>query len=225
MGSFQRAICCALLTVAMPPAAGAVTLGPRPAPHALRSTTGHKAPSYQVLYGFQGLGSTDGVDPQAGVIEVNGVLYGTTQSGTTISKPGCSGGCGTVYGLTTAGQEAVIYNFTAPGGEYPVATLTAVNGALWGTTSVGGTSAQHGAVFGLTASGTVTYAFGGSPDGSDPQGAMAYDGKGNLYGTTVGGGKYGDGTVFRISTSGQETVLYSFGRRRRRGPSVRRPIL
>ncbi len=211
MGSFQRGICCALLTLALPPAAGAVTLGPRPLPHPLRATTHHKAPSYEVLYSFQGLGSTDGVDPQSGVIEVNGVLYGTTQGGTTIQNPGCSGGCGTVYSLTTAGEEAVIYNFTAPGGEYPEATLTAVNGALWGTASVGGTSAPHGAVFGLTASGSVTYAFQGSPDGSDPQGAMVYDGKGNLYGTTVVGGKYNDGTVFRISTSGQETVLYSFG--------------
>ena len=151
---------------------------------------GPTVPSYQVLYGFQGLGSSDGVNPQSGVIEVNGVLYGTTQNGTTIQNPGCTGGCGTVYSLTTGGLEAVIYNFTSAGGANPVATLTAVNGALWGTTTTGGTSAQNGTVFGLAASGPVMYTFQGSPDGSNPQGAMVYDGKSNLYGTTVGGGTH-----------------------------------
>jgi uncharacterized repeat protein (TIGR03803 family) len=199
------------LTLALPPVAGAATLGPRLQAHGMRTMPGRTAPSYQVLYGFQGLGSSDGVNPQSGVIEVNGVLYGTTQNGTTIQNPGCTGGCGTVYSLTTGGLEAVIYNFTSAGGANPVATLTAVNGALWGTTTTGGASAQNGTVFGLAASGPVMYTFQGSPDGSNPQGAMVYDGKSNLYGTTVGGGTYHHGTVFRISTSGQETVLYSFG--------------
>ena len=33
----------------------------------------------------------------------------------------------------------------------------------------------------------------------------------NFYGTTANGGVNGDGTVFRISPGGSETILYSFG--------------
>jgi len=33
---------------------------------------------------------------------------------------------------------------------------------------------------------------------------------GNLYGTTSGGGKNGDGTVFKMTTAGKVTTLYSF---------------
>jgi uncharacterized repeat protein (TIGR03803 family) len=34
---------------------------------------------------------------------------------------------------------------------------------------------------------------------------------GTLYGTTVSGGLEGGGTVFKITTSGTESVVYSFG--------------
>lgn len=37
-----------------------------------------------------------------------------------------------------------------------------------------------------------------------------WDSKGNLYGTTVDGGAFGHGTVFKLSASGQQTVLYTF---------------
>jgi uncharacterized repeat protein (TIGR03803 family) len=36
------------------------------------------------------------------------------------------------------------------------------------------------------------------------------DPAGNLYGTTTSGGAYGFGTVFKLDSSGNETVLYSF---------------
>jgi uncharacterized repeat protein (TIGR03803 family) len=34
--------------------------------------------------------------------------------------------------------------------------------------------------------------------------------RGALYGTTVGGGASRQGTIFRITAAGKETVLYSF---------------
>ena len=37
------------------------------------------------------------------------------------------------------------------------------------------------------------------------------DGQERAYGTTVAGGAYGNGTIFRISTTGKEDLLYSFG--------------
>jgi uncharacterized repeat protein (TIGR03803 family) len=36
------------------------------------------------------------------------------------------------------------------------------------------------------------------------------DGAGNLYGTTLAGGARDSGTVFKIDTTGKETVLHSF---------------
>src|SRR5581483_3449944 len=36
------------------------------------------------------------------------------------------------------------------------------------------------------------------------------DKQGNLYGTTAYGGQYGGGIVFKISSAGQETVVYNF---------------
>ena len=39
---------------------------------------------------------------------------------------------------------------------------------------------------------------------------MVLDKLGNLYGTTVSYGAYGCGTVFKLDTAGNETVLYTF---------------
>jgi len=54
------------------------------------------------------------------------------------------------------------------------------------------------------------YSFGNSPDGATPFGAVIKDKSGNLYGTTSAGGAAGFGTVYKLSKSGKETVLYSF---------------
>jgi uncharacterized repeat protein (TIGR03803 family) len=65
---------------------------------------------------------------------------------------------------------------------------------------------------------TVLYSFAGYPkDGGAPLGGLLMDSAGNLYGTTLQGGKYGGcqglvgcGTVFKLDTSGVETVLHNF---------------
>jgi uncharacterized repeat protein (TIGR03803 family) len=59
----------------------------------------------------------------------------------------------------------------------------------------------------------------GGRDGSGPFGPVILDASGNLYGTTSLGGDpsckllgtaLGCGTVFKLDTAGQETVLYRF---------------
>ena len=48
-------------------------------------------------------------------------------------------------------------------------------------------------------------------DGAQPAAGLIQDTAGNLYGTTESGGDNDDGTVFKISSNGAYTSLYSFG--------------
>jgi uncharacterized repeat protein (TIGR03803 family) len=159
-----------------------------------------------VLHSFAG-GSGDGKGPDAGLLNVNGTLYGTTYNGGT-------DGDGTVFAITTSGTETVLHNFEGkPDGEHPYAGLINVNGTLYGTTVHGGTDG-NGTVFTITTSGAerVLYSFkGGSGDGEHPTEAVLLDVNGTLYGTTTRGGTNSRGTLFSITPSGKETVLHSFG--------------
>ena len=56
----------------------------------------------------------------------------------------------------------------------------------------------------------MLYAFDGARGGG-PWGGLVLGKAGNLYGTTRSGGAHGDGTVFEVSPTGTETVLYSGG--------------
>jgi uncharacterized repeat protein (TIGR03803 family) len=175
----------------------------------------------RVLHSF-GSFAGDGVLPQSALINVKGTLYGTTFNG----GANCSsiGGCGTVFKLTPSGTETVIYSFKggkADGKSPAQAPLLDVNGTLYGTTEYGGTR-NRGTVFSITTAGkeTVLHSFGRSGDGVLPYGGLL-DVDGTLYGTTSNGGsvqcgvRYGDvhgcGTVYKTTTTGEETVLHSFG--------------
>jgi uncharacterized repeat protein (TIGR03803 family) len=58
---------------------------------------------------------------------------------------------------------------------------------------------------------SVLYSFAGGTDGTEPLfSGVIRDPAGNLYGTTYSGGASNYGTVFKVDTSGNETVLYSF---------------
>jgi uncharacterized repeat protein (TIGR03803 family) len=57
----------------------------------------------------------------------------------------------------------------------------------------------------------VLYTFGGTTtDGKEPNAGLIRDAAGNLYGTTVSGGIGGAGAIFKLDTTGEESVLYSF---------------
>ena len=157
-----------------------------------------------VLHSFGG-SAGDGVQPEAGLVDVDGTLYGTTSGG------GMANNGGTVFSITQTGTEKVLYSFTfsGTGGAAPVAALTNVNGTLYGTTGAG--AKGYGTVFSITTDGTFKplHEFGNGHDGKNPQAALLSV-KNTLYGTTVYGGASGSGTVFRISTAGKEQVLLSF---------------
>jgi uncharacterized repeat protein (TIGR03803 family) len=159
-----------------------------------------------VIYSFKGH-PDDGAYPEAGLVNVKGMLYGTTVAGG-------AHGDGTVFAITTSGTETVLHSFGGPGdGSQPYAGLVNVDGTLYGTTSEGGANV-NGTVFAITTSGTETvlHSFKGNRhDGARPQASLV-NVKGKLYGTTVAGGEHGNGTVFAITTSGAESLIHSFGR-------------
>jgi uncharacterized repeat protein (TIGR03803 family) len=162
-----------------------------------------------VLHSF-GKGK-DGAFPLAGVIgDAQGNLYGTTRGGGDFE---CGqGGCGVVFKLGKTGKEAV-YNFTGgTDGAQPFAgVIRDAQGNLYGTAAAGGAHGD-GVVFKLSKTGveTTLYSFSGGTDGIQPEGGVITDGSGNFYGTTYYGGDYDAGTVFKLSNTGTETVLYTF---------------
>ena len=172
------------------------------------------ATTYTVLHSFPYL--PKGTTPVSGVIRDSaGNLYGTTVSGGLGFLPHF----GVVYKLDPAGHETVLYTFTggADGGAPYAGVILDSAGNLYGTTQHGG-GAQcgiyHGCgvVFKLDPTGheTVLHSFTGGADGSLPIAGVILDAAGNLYGTTSAGGTANAGVVFKLDSTGQETVLYSF---------------
>ena len=162
----------------------------------------------QVLYSFQPIGGQfDGNGPNSALIDIHGTLYGTTG--------GCSISCqGAVFEMPLGGPESLLYPFIS-GGEYPAGSLIATKGALHGVTSSGGAYVEGTAYkVSLTGTETVLHSFGGGTDGVGPEGGLTHLGT-RFFGTTSQGGGTGCGgggcgTVFSLTRSGAETVLYSF---------------
>jgi len=170
------------------------------------------------LYQF-GSGPTDGVLPDAGLVEgSDGYFYGTTENGGT--NGGVAAGGGTVYRISSAGTLTTLWQFgsSPTDGEEPAAGLVqGSDGYFYGTTYFGGTN-YDGVVFRISSAGALTtlWQFGGSPtDGTAPFAGLVQGSDGYFYGTTTYGGTnnlpYGAGTVFRISSAGTLTTLWQFG--------------
>jgi len=169
-----------------------------------RDLEGHQT----VLYSFKG--ASDGSYPlHAGVIlDSNGNFYGTTFAGG-------AHGYGTVFKLTSSGKETILYSFSGSSGDgaYPYAGLVRDSaGNLYGTTAFGGGANYCGVVYKISSTGkeTVLYRFADQPDGANPYSSLIRDSAGNLYGTTYRGGQADRGTIFKITSSDKEAILYNF---------------
>jgi len=169
-----------------------------------------------ILYTFTG--GADGAWPFGGlVLDAQGKMYGGTNGGGA-SSGGC---CGVLYKISPTGTEKVLYTFTgnADGGSPQDRLIRDSHGNLYGTALFGGSGyslAGFGTVFELTAAGAykVLYTFTGGADGGQSGAELVQDKLGNLYGTTgLGGdlscnGGAGCGVVFKLDTTGHETVLH-----------------
>src|SRR5262249_38675162 len=161
------------------------------------------------VYNFQK--PPDGSYPLGTLVrDSSGNLYGTTKLGGTHNK-------GAVFKVTPSGKGTVLYSFSGSDGEIPIGTARDKAGNLYGVTELGGANTL-GTVFKLSSSGTLTvlHNFAG-PDGAEPVAGVILDASGNLYGTTSKGGKMpvchppgGCGTVFKIDTAGNYTMLHAF---------------
>lgn len=150
------------------------------------------------------------------LLDSAGNLYGTTSGGGTSFE-------GTIFRVSPAATESVLYSFgSSPGdGFSPEGSLVRDSaGNLYGTTGVGG-AAGEGTVFEMSKGPVevLLHTFTGPPDGGIPLAGAVRDPAGNLYGTTSEGGHptqcpgqpfQGCGAVFKVTPTGQETLLYSF---------------
>jgi uncharacterized repeat protein (TIGR03803 family) len=151
----------------------------------------------RVLHSFKG--PPDGAEPFAGLMmdsEEN--LYGTTKDG------GIQGNLGTVFKVSQAGKENVLYRFKREqNGFNPSGLVRDGQGNLYGTNEEGGLVGA-GVVFEITTDGKekILHEFctgdGPCSDGLYPNG-LIMDAQGNLYGTAAAGGDYRNGTIFKIT--------------------------
>lgn len=182
--------------------------------------------SYNVLYRFnlahgKGTGTAFG-----GLLDVDGILYGTTRLGGNHRHHGAGCAfrtCGALYTVTASGAYNVIHAFRGGprDGANPTTGLTNVNGTMYGTTEYGGSGSGCaggcGTMYSISPTGAekVLYSFAGGSGASHPSHSLLYF-NGTLYGTTNSGGSRcttssgGCGTIYSVTTSGQENVLYAF---------------
>jgi uncharacterized repeat protein (TIGR03803 family) len=158
------------------------------------------------LYSFSG---SDGANPVAPLAQgADGNLYGTTSYGGVDYYLDD----GTVFKITTNGALTSLVWFSGSDGLGPEGGLVQGNdGNFYGTTGSGGVH-DAGTVFKISTNGTLTslYSFTGGSDGAYPPAGLAQGNNGSFYGTTYSGGTSNAGTVFKISTNGTLTSLYSF---------------
>jgi uncharacterized repeat protein (TIGR03803 family) len=155
----------------------------------------------KVIYYFSG--GYPGQSPYAGLVLVDGNLYGTVRQGGTDNL-------GAVFelkaGKNNAWTQSIVYNFTggSSDGEYPYygdGLIADSSGNLYGMTYQGGIS-DAGTVYELeNDKGTFTrkllYSFAGGDDGCNPLGSLVMV-KTDLYGTTPNCGAHGVGVAFVV---------------------------
>ena len=159
---------------------------------------------FQVLHTFK---ASEGGGPIGRLLLHGTDLYGTTTGG--------GSGSGTIYQLDLGGTFTVLQ--TPNDGEGMIGGLARDHkGNLYGNYSIG-----PGFVYVVTPDNTMRplYTFTGGSDGSYPGGDILLTKKHELYGTTAYGGTGDNGTIFRLDTKGNFTLLHDFAGAPRDGTS------
>jgi hypothetical protein len=172
----------------------------------------------KVLYGFKGVKSGNGANPNGGlVLDTKGAIYGTTYIGGYNCPHNSGQGCGTVFELMPRSKKGVLwkekimhrFKASADGANPAVGMIFDKKGYLYGTSDI--------TVFRMTppktGSGpwkqTILYTF--NSDAYNPEGALIFDNNGYLYGTTnVGSGRSLQGSVFRLKPPNEKGDAWNF---------------
>lgn len=162
--------------------------------------------------------NTDGSGSSNPVQGLDGWLYGYTDLG--------PHGTGTIYKINSSGTFSTVHAFQAftttagnspnPDGAHPSSLFLGLSGTVYGTTSDGGNNGYgsgNGTFFSILSTGTFTTLtnFGQYTGavGSNPTYAF-YGTDGNFYGTAPYGGPGSGGEVFKLTTAGTYSTVYSF---------------
>jgi len=166
---------------------------------------------------------TNGCQPTGGFLQgPGGIFYGATRFG------GSNGGGGTIFKFTTNGLTT-LHSFAGTDGDQPTSLVMGSDGVLYGTTLGGGiyydgsAGTEAGTVFKITTSGvfTLLHSFWDSRDGGlNPIGGLCEISPGVFYGTTSKGGSNYRGTIFRITSEGLFSSLFSFSLTNGDGPAA-----
>jgi uncharacterized repeat protein (TIGR03803 family) len=173
------------------------------------------ASTEKVLWNFGG--GNDGSGPWSNyfISDTKGNLYAATASGGTYSA-------GTVFMLSPAGKETILYEFKGQAngdGAAPHGRLAFdAKGNIYGSTQSGGTNGT-GTVYELTPkrgggwTEKVIYTFSASgADGNSPSAGMTIAPDGTMYSTTPNGGAFSGGVIFSLKKTSQgwkQTVIHS----------------
>jgi uncharacterized repeat protein (TIGR03803 family) len=185
--------------------------------------------NFNTLASFNG---ANGWAPTASLIQgPDGDYYGTTQLGgpTSSASGGVCAFCGAIFRFSSTGALTSLHSFCVtqvfdcPDGALPNGVMLATDGNFYGTTQKGGGNFGGGTIFTYMPSGRL-YAlysfcpatFCGGGGGASPTAGLVQAVDGEFYGTTYEGGKgscssgAGCGTIFKITSTGIMTVLYTF---------------
>jgi len=150
---------------------------------------------------------TNGALPRAGlVLGSNGLFYGTTSAGGTL-------GAGTSFSFAPSAALTNLYIFSgaADGSAPQVALAEGPDGSFYGATSSDGQNGW-GTIFRVDPAGHLAtmHSFSGGVDGTGPADALLASDGADFYGLTSSGGAFTNGSVFRLSSAGLFTNIYSF---------------
>jgi uncharacterized repeat protein (TIGR03803 family) len=171
---------------------------------------------------------SDGYFPVAGLVQgADGNFYGTTSFGGNGADRG-NYAAGTIFKVSPLGVFTTVYNFCSlpnclDGAGPEAGLIQGTDGNFYSTTSFGGKigfcpggrSTGCGTVFRISPSGTLTTLHNfcsqsDCADGDGPSAGLIQGTDGDFYGTAASGGFNNNGTIFKVSSKGAFSILYSF---------------